>query len=342
MKKRTYEEYRKFWKELEREPIKTDFPVHLDIELTDACNLKCSFCFQNFMEYKRSLMPYETFTKIIDEGSQNGLCAIKLQSRGESFLHPKIAECIKYAKDNGILDIQVTTNALLLNDEKIDLVVKNGLDVFIISYDLVHAEATRKTPKPMTNQEFTSFIQEVVTKLDKARKKYNSNLKIRIQEAQEDYSAENIAAVERKNKALFPEADYFLVNPIYSSHEDAPHLANLDQYTFHPCSYLWQRLTLYACGSVTTCSRDYNCKFNRLGNVNSSTVKEIWTSPAMKDLRDRHLGGKREEFHICALCENYLIHKETEEAPVGCTGIVYDLKETPTKKLVKLGKYRKK
>lgn len=336
----SFKEYRDLWDLTTRKPFLTGFPLHLDIELTDACNLKCSFCFQNYMEYKRSVMPYETFTKIIDEGADLGLAAIKLQSRGESFLHPKIGECIKYAKDKGILDVQVTTNALLLDDEKIDTIVKNGLDMIIISYDMEHAEATLKTSKPMTNEEYTLFIQNIVSKIHTAREKYQSSIKIRIQESALDYSDENIEKIEERNKTLFPESDIILINPIYNSNENVPHFNDMDRFEQHPCTYLWQRLVIFACGTVTTCCRDYNAKFNRIGNINHDNVKSLWDSTAMKDFRIRHLQGQRAELHLCGLCDNYIGDKKTGKPAVGCNNALYELRGKPKRVVKKLKKFQ--
>ena len=39
-----YKEYRKMWRETAVNHIKTDFPLHLDIEVTSYCNLACPMC----------------------------------------------------------------------------------------------------------------------------------------------------------------------------------------------------------------------------------------------------------------------------------------------------------
>ena len=36
-----YFQYRKMWDDVPRNKITTDFPIHLDIETTNICNLKC-------------------------------------------------------------------------------------------------------------------------------------------------------------------------------------------------------------------------------------------------------------------------------------------------------------
>lgn len=319
----SFEEYRTLWDIVARKPFLTGFPLHLDVELTSRCNLSCEMCFQKHMKGKRVDMAEGVFRKIVDEGVLEGLCAMKLQSRGESLLHPKVVSFLEYAKKKGVLDIHITTNGLLLTDDLLDGLTGAGLNLLILSYDLDHCKSAR-----MSEREYTSFMQDVVRKTDEYRRKNgNSAMKIRIQTCVSDYTPENIAFEERKNRETFPQADLILINPLYMSYEEDPHLLHLNDYEFYPCSYLWQRLTIYSDGSVTTCSRDYNCKYNRIGTVHTSSIRELWHSTAMRDLRYRQLHGRRKEFHICALCENYLINKKTGMPGAGCTGIVYDMKK---------------
>ncbi|KPA18736.1 radical SAM additional 4Fe4S-binding domain-containing protein, partial [Candidatus Magnetomorum sp. HK-1] len=122
--------YRELWKKTESYELLTNFPLHLDIELSGVCNLKCNFCFQNgLIQEPLGLMEFDLFKKIINEGVNKGLCAIKLQVRGESFLNPKLFECISYAKQKGILDIQLTTNSTFLSEENINKLLESELDV---------------------------------------------------------------------------------------------------------------------------------------------------------------------------------------------------------------------
>jgi len=319
----SFEEYRTLWDIVARKPFLTGFPLHLDVELTSRCNLSCEMCFQRHMKGRRVDMTEGIFRKIVDEGVSEGLCAMKLQSRGESLLHPKVVPFLEYAKKKGILDVHITTNGLLLTDDLLDGLTGAGLNLLILSYDLDHCKSAR-----MSEREYTSFMQDVVRKADEYRRKNgNSAMKIRIQTCVSDYTPENIAFEERKNRETFPEADLILINPLYMSYEEDPHLLHLNDYEFYPCSYLWQRLTIYSDGSVTTCSRDYNCKFNRIGTVLTSSIRELWHSSTMRDLRSRQLQGRRKEFHICALCENYLINKRTGMPGAGCTGIVYEMRK---------------
>lgn len=307
MPRLTYEEYRYLWGLVSKTPFLTGFPLHLDVEISSRCNLTCDFCFQHHMTNKKGNMSFELFKKIVDEGVEEGLCGLKLQSRGEALMNSKFLEFLSYAKERRIMDVHVTTNGLLLTDEKLREAVNSGLDLLIFSYDVHHADSTK-----MTLDEYTKFIQDRVRKANSERVRQNRNMKLRVQTSIEDFSPDKITETEKVNRALFPEADVILINRIYDSHEDADHFkGRLQDFELYPCSYLWQRLTIYDDGEVTTCSKDYNSKYNRLGSVVSQSVKSIWHSEEMQKLRKGHLANRRCDFHICALCELYSVEKKT-------------------------------
>ena len=96
--------YRELWQKTGNFKILTNFPLHLDIELSGVCNLKCDFCFQNgLIDNPLGIMEFDLYKRIIDEGVEKGLCAVKLQIRGESFLHPRFFDCVAYAKNKGVI-----------------------------------------------------------------------------------------------------------------------------------------------------------------------------------------------------------------------------------------------
>jgi MoaA/NifB/PqqE/SkfB family radical SAM enzyme len=50
--RKEYKEYRKKWKEYPEKRIVGEFPLHVDVESTNACNLRCVMCTRNFMTEK--------------------------------------------------------------------------------------------------------------------------------------------------------------------------------------------------------------------------------------------------------------------------------------------------
>lgn len=142
-----FQEYRKRWQEYPRQFIVGEFPIHIDIEATNACNLRCPFCAattKNWGPYRHGYMDFTLFQRIIDEGVENGLCSMKLNLRGEPLLHPKLPEMIRYAKEKGIMDVYFNTNATLLDEHKVTQLIDSGLDRISISIEGTSKEVYEK------------------------------------------------------------------------------------------------------------------------------------------------------------------------------------------------------
>ena len=97
------------WRDTAVQHIKTEFPLHLDIEVTSYCNLACPMCPRTHRvelgKWENRMMKFETFKKIIDEGAPKGLKAINLNNFGESFYNKNLVKMINYAKSKGVLDV---------------------------------------------------------------------------------------------------------------------------------------------------------------------------------------------------------------------------------------------
>ncbi|HDY87570.1 MAG TPA: radical SAM protein [bacterium] len=292
--------YRKVWYEAGRYEILTDYPLHLDVELAGVCNLKCEFCFQNgLIKDPLGYMDFEIFKKTIDEGRQKGLCAVKLQVRGESFLHPKLFDCIRYAKDAGVVDVQITTNGTIMDDKRIQNILDSGLDGIIFSVDGQHNDSYREKYKAQDSLSIEQAINNLLYLRDKHKKLHPW---VRVQTSIVNGNAGSIRKIENELINKFKLADIVIVSKVHDFRENVEAYPDFhDNYKILPCNYLMQRLTIFWNGDVTTCCSDYNNRF-KLGNVRYQTVEEIWNSEKMENLRKRHNSGLRKEISMCSNC----------------------------------------
>lgn len=119
------------------------FPTHLQIEITNRCNLRCPVCHILTDGKPRGSMDFSDFKKIVDEVGKS-LLVLNLWGWGEPFLNSDIFRMIRYASDMGIRTI-TSTNGHFLRDEKIlDMVIDSGLDVLIIALDGADGETYKK------------------------------------------------------------------------------------------------------------------------------------------------------------------------------------------------------
>ena len=74
-------------------------------------------------------MSEDLYKKIIMETIVMGVPSIKLNWRGEPLLNPKMSKMISYAKEKGILEVMINTNAVSLNEKKaIEIIVDKALE----------------------------------------------------------------------------------------------------------------------------------------------------------------------------------------------------------------------
>ena len=129
------------------------YPInYLFIEITNACNFKCTWCPDEVMDRRRGFMAKEKAFRLFDEIAEKRatlgpLYPVKLHQMGEPMLHPDLPEIVAHAERGGV-PIELNTNCGLITQERIDALYAAGLTNLILSYqtpDLLSFK-TRKAP----------------------------------------------------------------------------------------------------------------------------------------------------------------------------------------------------
>ena len=113
-----YKEYRQLWEKAGGNYL-PDFPINLDIEVIDACNLRCIYCCRNEDMYRLGYkvntgikIPMKLYIKVLSEGQRHGLRAVNLGFSGECLMRKDLCEMINLAYKYGVLDIRLITNEI--------------------------------------------------------------------------------------------------------------------------------------------------------------------------------------------------------------------------------------
>ena len=113
------------------------------IEPTNACNLSCRTCVRHAWDEPEGFMAWDTYEAIVDglaeSGGPDAGGTVAFMGLGEPLLHPSFLDMVRYAKDHG-LRAEVTTNALLLDEELAARLLAAGLDQLVVSIDGTSAE----------------------------------------------------------------------------------------------------------------------------------------------------------------------------------------------------------
>jgi len=285
------------------EAIPLSTPIHVFIDPSAACNFKCNFCFHADPRNKHhEIMKWDTFTRTVDQLGEfpRKLKAVRLYGFGEPLLNRRLPEMVAYTKDAGVTDfIEFTTNGWWLNPALNRELVTAGLDAITISLPgLDEATIKRSCGKDVDLFGYYRNIADFYEKKGKCR----VHVKIT-----------NAAFHDHIDEALFHSlfdniCDEISIDNIVPIWPGLPGEAVEDKSiyrgTINPvevCPYIFYHLTIHANGDVSPCFIDWQHTIT-LGNVNTTTLHEIWHSPKLVQMRIDNLMLNRKKYSLCAGC----------------------------------------
>ena len=262
------------------------------LEITNICNLKCSFCPGN--NRLKQEMPLETFKTILPR-LKDYTDYLYFHLMGEPLVHSHINEFINTATNNFNFKVNITTNGYLIkktednpnihqlnislqaikNDEDIDNYLKN----IFTAVDKLHKQGTIIVYR-LWNEQASS--NKIVEKLEKHYKiKLNGDNKI-----------QDGIYLNREIPFIWPD-----LNNTYYNEEGS-------------CMGLRSHIGILVNGDIVPCCLDYNGTIT-LGNILNDDIDTILRDKRVKNMQENFLNNKKcEEF--CRHCNFYDRIKSTK------------------------------
>ena len=134
---------------------------NLRVSVTDRCNIRCFYCMPadnvEFMP-RDSLLSFEEIERVVRVGTTLGIDRVRLTG-GEPLVRRDLHKLVsRLAAVPGIVDIGLTTNAVLL-DEQAELLKQAGLKRLNISLDALDPEVFRKVTRRDSYDKVLAGIQ---------------------------------------------------------------------------------------------------------------------------------------------------------------------------------------
>lgn len=135
---------------------------YIRISVTDRCNLRCIYCMPEEgveLSCHENLLSFEEITRLCENFAKLGIKKVKITG-GEPLIRRDLVTLIKSIKDiEGIENVTLTTNGILLED-KIDDLVKAGLDAVNISIDTLDEDNFKRITR-------VGDVHKVIRAIDK-------------------------------------------------------------------------------------------------------------------------------------------------------------------------------
>ena len=301
---------------------KLDFPNRVTVELTNRCNLSCTFCPRQSIDMEPGDMEMGLYKKIIDEMSLNRPIKLLLFFRGESLLHPNLIDMARYAKSKEIDNIFFSSNGLLLDEKITDELLDVGIDDISFSIDTLDENIYNSFRVAGDLQKTIENVVNFTEKCKKRRLAGKSSPKVQVSTI--DVDAYSLGQDEFI-RFWMHHADSVRV---YYEHDERAEIISkkgIEDLKYlserKPCRKVFTDFLIFCNGDVTLCNYAWE-PIKQLGNVKDKSIKEIWDSKEFNDIRDMHL---RNNFNAGLICENCQ-HWKVDYTEKGYLGESYSAK----------------
>ena len=237
---------------------------------------------------------YDLYKRLVDEASSLGVYAIKLTWLGEPLMNPKIIDMVKYAKDKGIEDVIMNTNAVLLNEGMSRGLIKAGIDRIFFSFDSPEKESYEKI---RVGANYDEVLKNIIA-FHGVRCELNSlNPVMRVSMV---ILPGNKSLLENFKSMFSKIVDIVAYGGFIDHDKDYGFLKKRQDIRF-ACASLWQRMLIRADGEIAVCCHDHNAIFG-IGNMEHTTIAEAWNSRRYNELRKQHQNFEWHEIDFCSRC----------------------------------------
>lgn len=264
-------------------------PDIVQIESTNLCNAKCVFCPRDEMHRRQGVMDMDLYKKVVDECAALGITHVRMHNYGEPFLDKQLVEKVRYAKSRGIPEVGMISNGSLITEDLARGMIDAGLDAVNISVDASGKETFERT---RVHLEYDTVINNVRTLARLRNELGKKRPKLILSFVRQGNTADEQAFIDEWSRI----ADKIHVTDL---HNWAGTLNTTSDVRF-PCYRIWLTFTVLWDGRVSLCCADFDGR-HVLGDLRTSTIKEIWNSPIYRAVRRQQLKDGGPE--ICRSCD---------------------------------------
>jgi len=264
------------------------YPLSIDIESSAKCNLRCKMCSIDFGKINGGFMDMDLYKYIVSQFKYTMPVSVKFNWRGEPLMNKNLPEMIARAHDAGVVETQINTNGLLLDDDMRRELIDAGLSRIKISIDSIDKDKYKK----IRGADFDVVKNNILSLMLGI-----SNNKFPIVQVQMVYDNESV-------DELFDYYKYWnnIVDYIGFSRMHGTNKYKREDCKSVPCPQPFQRLLVTYDGNIVPCCMDRDLKMS-LGNARDVRIIDAWNHPRLSFYRKMHATGNSDELSTCKVCD---------------------------------------
>lgn len=282
-----------------QQEIPAPFPRRVSVEVTNHCNQRCVLCPRQGFTRPLGFMDREVFERIARECARHPT-RLWLHFLGEPLLHRGLVRMIEFAKEAGVSEVGLSTNALSLHGRLADALLGTGLDRLECSMDADDPEAYLAM---RGRDHFEQVSRNVRAFLERKRALGCERPVTSIQFMRTPALLATLDRVVETWRPLLGPRDFVMtIEP--ASFAGAVEVGGSVPSERPPCQWLYSALMILQDGTVTMCGADWDAHAP-LGNVRTETIAEVWNGAELTRRRRAHEEGRFADVAVCAGCEDW-------------------------------------
>ncbi|MFQ5835037.1 MAG: radical SAM/SPASM domain-containing protein [bacterium] len=313
-------------------------PVPRDVTImpTLRCNLRCSMCtWTHEPEHKE--LSFEEIIKILEDLKELGVRVVRYTGGGEPLVFPRFIDLMKTTKEMGFFG-HLTTNGLLLTEDRTKEIVKMGWDRIVVSVDGWDADSYGRIRK---NGGFEKLKQNILY-LNKFKETQNTSKPVlelatvvmsenyrfldKMVDVCKEWNVQEISfnpiidyGLSDIDKELFLRDELleqvvqslYLINKKAEQAEVATNIPAIlrnglesirRKITVKACYQPWLSALIFPSGKVAPCCYLHDCE---IGDIREESFQQIWRGEKYTKLREDFQRGKF--LSGCTLCDPSIV-----------------------------------
>jgi radical SAM protein with 4Fe4S-binding SPASM domain len=279
--------------------------LKLHIETTSACNAECIFCHRQSLLEPASIMKMSLFERIIEDVMRLGIKTVVMSGLGEPLIDPLFVERCRLLDKTGTRFTFFTNGSLMTRETAEKLL---SLDNFKRIYFSVNGYTANVYERIMVGLQREQTYKNILRFLALKDQFNRNDIEVTIHLVLlycSNHETDDFYSFWKRQKGV--SSIYFAglrdrAGMTIGAMPENPNV-NLSpmvrERNRHPCKFLWEDLHIYVDGRVAPCHEDAVARRIILGNVNNSSLKDIWTGDEITKLRELHMNGMRIHHPVC-------------------------------------------
>lgn len=275
-------------------------PRELEVEINTERSLRLIGYPHGRADLGRGAMSLEQFARIVNDCREYDDICLTLGGFGEPLAHPHLLAMIEAAKQAGIFGINIETDGRLLRGELAGALLKSPVDTISVYLDANSPELYRQ----VKGEDGFEAVVKQMEEFSEKRKSQGDTGPIIV--AHLVKTRQNLGEMEDFYDRWIRRCGCAVItgyNNFAGQIKDRS-IMNMAPPRRFPCKRLSNSMMILADGRVSLCSQDFMGK-HAVGNVFTNSVKELWKSQAMEQLRQAQREGNFGVNPLCARCKDW-------------------------------------